>query len=278
MLVEVSTSPTSSVQLLFAPCPDCGVDVPGRTRHARRCDECRNVAKLARYRAAADVQRRKNGIPKVKGETFTCDCCGNSFVATSKSRAKYCEPCRPQVALIRARKSSFAKGEGEGRKRVGRTEICHHCGDEFVVSTRGHAKYCEKCKSLSVAGKLPHLMIAKREYAAERRKLPKHALNDLMRSGILKSITDKGGRSWQSLVDYTLEDLITHLERQFLPGMTWQNRGINGWHIDHRIPLSSFSFSSSCDDDFRAAWALTNLQPMWGDENIRKKDQIIYLI
>ncbi|KQS74223.1 hypothetical protein ASG25_02055 [Rhizobium sp. Leaf384] len=71
---------------------------------------------------------------------------------------------------------------------------------------------------------------------------------------------------------------MDHLERQFTDGMTWENRGLNGWHIDHRLPLSSFSYTSAEDPEFQFAWSLANLQPMWGDENIRKKDQILYLI
>lgn len=139
--------------------------------------------------------------------------------------------------------------------------------------------YCEACSAMAKANKLPKRRAAIREYMrAWTASNPKHAINDLMRGGILKSITDKGGRSWQDLVDYTVDDLKAHLERQFQPGMGWENRGLNGWHIDHRLPLSSFEFSSSDDPDFKAAWALTNLQPMWGDENIRKKDQILYLL
>jgi 5-methylcytosine-specific restriction endonuclease McrA len=42
------------------------------------------------------------------------------------------------------------------------------------------------------------------------------------------------------------------------------------WHIDHIIPISSFSFSSPEDPEFKAAWALTNLRPLWAAQNISK--------
>jgi hypothetical protein len=35
------------------------------------------------------------------------------------------------------------------------------------------------------------------------------------------------------------EQLVSHLEAQFKPGMTWENYTLYGWHIDHIIPLSS---------------------------------------
>jgi hypothetical protein len=85
----------------------------------------------------------------------------------------------------------------------------------------------------------------------------------------------KNGRSWQDLVGYTAEELMAHLERQFLPGMDWENRKL--WHIDHIVPVSSFSLTPECPD-FKACWALTNLRPLWGADNIRKKDKRIYLL
>ena len=69
---------------------------------------------------------------------------------------------------------------------------------------------------------------------------------------------------------------MTHLERQFLPGMTWGNRG--EWHIDHIVPLASFTFTSPDDPEFRAAWALTNLRPLWAKDNIRKSAKRTHLI
>ena len=86
----------------------------------------------------------------------------------------------------------------------------------------------------------------------------------------------KAGRSWRAFVPYTLEELMAHLERQFLPGMTWDNRG--DWHIDHIVPLSSFEFTGPDDANFQAAWALTNLRPLWAKDNIRKSAKRTHLI
>lgn len=67
---------------------------------------------------------------------------------------------------------------------------------------------------------------------------------------------------------YRLDDLVTHLERQFSPGMTWLN--IGQWHIDHILPKSSFTYSSAGDPEFLACWALTNLRPLWKEANLTK--------
>ena len=53
--------------------------------------------------------------------------------------------------------------------------------------------------------------------------------------------------------------------------MTWKNHTIDGWHIDHIIPLSSAKTSK----DVEKLMHYTNLQPMWAIENIKKSDKII---
>jgi len=79
---------------------------------------------------------------------------------------------------------------------------------------------------------------------------------------------NKAGRSWESLVGFSLVDLVSHLEKQFLSGMTWENYG--EWEIDHKRPKSSFKFTTADDPEFKVCWALSNLQPMWMSENRRK--------
>lgn len=82
----------------------------------------------------------------------------------------------------------------------------------------------------------------------------------------------KAGLSWQSLVGYTLADLLDHLESQFQAGMTWENMG--EWHIDHIIPRKCFSFSAISDAGFRECWSLSNLQPLWAIDNLRKGSKL----
>lgn len=98
-----------------------------------------------------------------------------------------------------------------------------------------------------------------------------------MSAGVRYSLeSGKQGSRWEALVGYSLSEIMDHLERQFLPGMTWDNRG--RWHIDHVIPLASFSFRTAADPEFRAAWALSNLRPLWGIDNNRKNARRLHLL
>lgn len=62
-----------------------------------------------------------------------------------------------------------------------------------------------------------------------------------------------------------------HIERQFLPRMTWKNR--DRWHIDHIIPISS----ATSEADVIRLNHFTNLRPMWAKDNLSKKDKVLTL-
>lgn len=68
------------------------------------------------------------------------------------------------------------------------------------------------------------------------------------------------------LVGCSIPDLMAHLEAKFKPGMSWDSWG--RWHIDHIRPCASFDLSDP--EQQRACFHYTNLQPLWGRENLRK--------
>ncbi len=74
------------------------------------------------------------------------------------------------------------------------------------------------------------------------------------------------------LLGCSIETLRQHLERQFKDGMSWGNFGNNGWHIDHKLPLSMFDLRS--EKMQRIAFNFQNLQPLWRSDNIAKSDKI----
>jgi len=70
------------------------------------------------------------------------------------------------------------------------------------------------------------------------------------------------------LVGCTTSELMSHLESKFAPGMSWENRGRHGWHIDHIIPLAKFDLRDPHQQS--VAFHYTNLQPLWAKDNLRK--------
>ena len=84
----------------------------------------------------------------------------------------------------------------------------------------------------------------------------------------------KKGRHWENLLGFTVEQFKEHFEKQFNNGMNW-NRFMKGEiHIDHIIPISVFNFEKPEDVDFKKAWDLKNLQPLWASENLKKGNKL----
>ena len=69
------------------------------------------------------------------------------------------------------------------------------------------------------------------------------------------------------------KELKEHLEKQFKEGMSWENYGFYGWHIDHILPLSSFDLTKA--EEQKKAFHYTNLQPLSAKENLQKYSKIL---
>jgi 5-methylcytosine-specific restriction endonuclease McrA len=119
----------------------------------------------------------------------------------------------------------------------------------------------------------PEFNIRQRLRAAMRRKRQGYKMGDLIRAAL-----KRGGSTpkFEDFVGYSTNDLRVHLEAQFTKGMDWNKFARGEIHIDHIVPISSFDLSDP--EDLRRAWAITNLRPLWAEENLKKSSKRIYLI
>ena len=113
-----------------------------------------------------------------------------------------------------------------------------------------------------------HLQQA-RNYANNKRKDPYKRISMNMSKAIWNCLKhNKNNTTWLKFVDFTLNDLIKHLENKFTAEMTWENYGTY-WHVDHVKPLSWFDLETQFND----AWALSNLQPLEATKNLSKNNR-----
>jgi len=109
----------------------------------------------------------------------------------------------------------------------------------------------------------------------KRRTDIKCNLNNRITTAINISLKgNKNGRHWETLVGYTLDDLVKRLKKTMPEGYGWQDYLKGKLHIDHIIPVSVFNFDKPEDIDFQNCWALNNLQLLPARENIIKSNKL----
>ena len=137
----------------------------------------------------------------------------------------------------------------------------------------GYKSRCKKCRNEINKGNRKARNNNLKEW---RKKNPdnvrKHA-RDYTKKRRQTDFKFKDVKHWEILVDFTLNELIEHLESKFENNMSWENYG--KWHIDHIVPKSYFIYENYKDKKFKECWNLKNLQPLWAEENRLKSNSLI---
>ena len=114
----------------------------------------------------------------------------------------------------------------------------------------------------------------RREYDKNKRKNdPSYKLKQNLSRRIrevLKSNNVKKNKRSLEYTGCTASELYKYLESLFIDNMSWENMGKGGWDIDHRKPVASFDLSNK--EERKKCFHYTNLQPMWHEDNMQKKD------
>ena len=178
-----------------------------------------------------------------------------------------CKKC----AIARAKK--WKEDNPEKNRLNGRKYVSRHRAEHNKRGREWHRKNKERSRENSKRWASVNIERKRENYKTwikeKRATNPSYRLRHSIEVRVYDSLKgNKGGRAWEQLLGYTLEDLRNRLENQFSDGMTWDNYG--KWHLDHRTPISAFNFTDASHVDFQKCWALDNLQPMWATENLRK--------
>jgi hypothetical protein len=108
-------------------------------------------------------------------------------------------------------------------------------------------------------------------------------LSNAINRQLSKNNNSKNNRSILQFLPYTINQLKEHIEKQFEPWMSWNNRGKYNskiwddnnvatwtWQLDHTIPHNKFHYNSMTDQSFIDCWSLSNLRPVSAKLNILK--------
>ncbi len=94
----------------------------------------------------------------------------------------------------------------------------------------------------------------------------RRSISTLIRNSFKFSGSKKNTKTAQ-ILGCSLQDFKAHIESQFQPGMSWENRHL--WHIDHIMPIS---MAKTYDEVVRLNH-YKNLRPLWAHENLSKSDK-----
>ena len=231
-------------------CIGCHKEYEG-TKWQKWCSkQCKDHNRDAHSRVEYQREYRKvNGFkytqhkPKIKKE---CPVCKKEFKGFKHNR--FCSKDCSHKATLHPRIKLT-----DEEKRIRRNYLRRKRKDENVYEyRRKRQEYKKRRLSCDIDYKLKYRISNEIRQSINGNKKYNHAID---------------------LLGCSIEEAKQHLERQFKYGMSWDNWGVDGWHIDHIIPIASFDFTKE-EDQYRC-FHYTNLQPLWADENIMKRDKII---
>lgn len=94
-------------------------------------------------------------------------------------------------------------------------------------------------------------------------------ISSILRTRFSKILNNKKLNKQNSILKYlncSLDEFKIHIEKLFLPKMSWNNYG--KWHLDHIIPTTAFDFSDI--ENLYICFNYLNFQPLWSKDNISK--------
>jgi hypothetical protein len=230
-----------------------------RLKHYELNKDALNVRRRAKHAEALALDptlpRRKPAMPAEERK--------------ARNRAKYSENPEPQRAQARDwHRNNPAKAKAKAEKR--RIEKAEEIAAYMHAYYLAHRDEAIEQSIRSVKARSEERRAWERDY--RKRKKAEDVcirLASILRSRITRLLKGqpKTGSAIRDL-GCSIAELREYLESLWLPGMSWENYGFRGWHVDHKKPIASFNLTDRAQ--FLEACHYTNLQPLWWLDNIKK--------
>lgn len=184
------------------------------------------------------------------------------------------------IKKIRAKQEAWRKNNWERVKKIKDKKYLEN--SDIIKANRKEYYYKNKEKVIRLNNDYVERNKSKvrerqRRHHAKKKKIDvSYSLLKILRSRVSSAIKRGGTKcnKTMDLVGCTMPELITHLENGFKDGMSWDNYGFYGWHVDHKIPCASFDMSDI--NEQRKCFHYSNLQPLWALDNLKKGAKIFF--
>ena len=196
-----------------------------------------------------------------------CIECDGSEMCVHKKQRRYCIECDGFDICVHKKERRYCiECDGSGicvHKK--RREYCIECDGSEICVHKKRRRRCIECDGSEIC-------VHKKQKRCCIECDPNGHLTHLMRSRVynaLKRYSNPKEKRTMEYVGCDVDTLREHLEKQFTEGMTWENQG--DWHVDHRKPCASFDLNK--EEERHRCFHYTNLQPLWGSDNLSKSSK-----
>lgn len=195
-----------------------------------------------------------------------CVDCGDPIDKPRESRRRTCTSCRAARDVARIARNRAQGVQYEARQKAARAErtAARRVDRPWLQPGKTRRELDRLRRQLNPMCRVQQ-QISKRLRGRDRGTVLRRAL-----------VEGRAGKGYTKALGYTVDQLRVHLERQFTAGMSWDRFAAGEIHIDHRLPLAGFDLTDPVE--LKAAWALTNLQPLWAPDNSAKGARRLYLL
>lgn len=250
----------------------------------KKCSKCGKIKQISDFKIRSDTGKPRGQCKKCRSE-YIKEYERKNKDRISKNRKEYrdnnMEECLKKEKASRRKNKNQREEYNKRYRKEHKEEICRYMKEYRrknveEISRKAKEKYernrIEICQQAREAYQENHDHIRKVKKAYRDRRIEKDILFKLRAnirgrlSYIVKLVKDNMDESSLDFIGCSVLELKKHIEKQFEPGMTWENHG--EWHIDHIVPLSAFDLTKK--DHVIFACHYTNLQPLWAEDNLSK--------
>lgn len=205
-----------------------------------------------------EIITRKESLSKGRARYFTGKPCKRNHISERWSSSAKCVACHYEEKPLQ----NIPRVSAEEKKL-----------SAAIRAKRWYKKNRQKTIDRSKVWKKENREAVRKSESKWRSKKTSKAIR-FMRDSLRRILkTEKNGRT-EKILGYTRQELISHIESQFEKGMRWDNHG--DWHIDHITPVSVLLSEGVCCP--KKINCLSNLMPVWAEQNLKNNSKRKFLI
>jgi len=181
--------------------------------------------------------------------------------------------CKSCVSLYH--KQHFQKNKNKILKNRSNYSKEYRLNNKYHISEYNRNYYSKNRKRILKHKASPEYREYQNKYEKEKRKNNiSYRISGSIRSRINIALRKGKGtknNNIESLLGCNIDFLKKYIAKKFTKGMSWDNYGLYGWHIDHIKPCSSFDLTKP--EQQKLCFHYSNLQPLWAKDNISKSNK-----